>query len=219
MLPPPMSSPNPFSIVVEFATAKPAVAGLLVAADHARFQAGDAADVGEQLAAVAGVADGARRERNHVLDARGLAERRKTAAVWSARSTRSGRSTPFSSSPAPIRTASRISSTRLHQGVPGSYPNTTRRQEFDPMSITASLCTGGIMHVSVKFGDAAADAVCDERHRTGICSPNNGSEARQPPRSRGHRGPGNRDRRHSGDPVCRRRAVERQQRRPARSSR
>ena len=43
-----------------------------------------------------------------------------TAAVCSARSIRSGRSTRSSPIPAPIRTASRISSTRLHQGVSGS---------------------------------------------------------------------------------------------------
>jgi hypothetical protein len=43
-----------------------------------------------------------------------------TAAVWSASSTRSGCSAPVSPTPAAMRTASRISSTRLHQGVSGS---------------------------------------------------------------------------------------------------
>src|SRR4051794_1220525 len=42
-----------------------------------------------------------------------------------------------------MRTASRISSTRLHHGVPGSYPNTTSRHEFEPMSMTATRSTGG----------------------------------------------------------------------------
>ena len=43
--------------------------------------------------------------------------------------------------PALTRVASRISSARLHQ-LPGSYWNTTSRNEFDPMSMTARRSIG-----------------------------------------------------------------------------
>jgi hypothetical protein len=36
-----------------------------------------------------------------------------------------------------MRTASKISSVRFHQ-APGTHENTTRRNEFDPRSMTAS---------------------------------------------------------------------------------
>ena len=142
-----------------------------------------------------------------------------TAAVWRARSTRSARSTPSSPIPAPIRTASRISSTRLHQGVSGMYPNTTRRQELDPMSMTATRSTGEMMHLSLNFGRARADAVRDERHRTGICRFHQRSQARQPPRSCGDCGPRNRACRLRRDPVCRRCAFGRCRRDPRRARR
>ena len=60
-----------------------------------------------------------------------------TAAVWIARSIGSGLSTPSSPIPALTRVASRISSARLHQ-LPGSYWKTTSRNEFEPMSMTAT---------------------------------------------------------------------------------
>ena len=38
------------------------------------------------------------------------------------------------------------------------------------MSMTATRSTRGMMHTSLNFGGAHADGVCDERHRTGLCS-------------------------------------------------
>src|SRR3954452_9608130 len=59
--------------------------------------------------------------------------------VSSARSIGSAPSSPAASSPAPTRTGSWISSVRLHQPWPPCSPHekTTRRNEFDPRSMTA----------------------------------------------------------------------------------
>ena len=67
-----------------------------------------------------------------------------TMAVWTARFIGLGCSAPDSPIPALTRVGSRISSIRLHQPV-GSYSNTTRRNELEPMSMTAMRCIGGPM--------------------------------------------------------------------------
>src|SRR3954449_10099617 len=68
-----------------------------------------------------------------------------TCAVCSARSNGSAWIRPVASIPSLTRTASRISSTCC-QNCPGSYPYTTSRQEFEPMSITAMCSIPGMMH-------------------------------------------------------------------------
>src|SRR3954471_18077250 len=68
-----------------------------------------------------------------------------TCAVCSARSNGSSWIRPVASIPSLTRTASRISSTCC-QNCPGSYPYTTSRQEFEPMSITAMCSIPGMMH-------------------------------------------------------------------------
>src|SRR3954454_20864820 len=59
--------------------------------------------------------------------------------VSSARSIGSGASSPAASSPAPTRTGSWMSSVRRHHACPPCSPHekTTRRNEFDPRSMTA----------------------------------------------------------------------------------
>ena len=69
-----------------------------------------------------------------------------TAAVCTARSIGLLLSTPSSPIPALTRVASRISSASVHQ-LSGSYWNTTRRNEFEPMSITAMRSTARMMDV------------------------------------------------------------------------
>ncbi len=61
-----------------------------------------------------------------------------SSSVSSARSIGSGCRSPDASSPSPTRTGSWISSVRRHH-APSTQLNTTRRNEFDPRSITASL--------------------------------------------------------------------------------
>ena len=125
MLPPPMSRPKPSSIVVEFAIASQpqrASSSPLITRARRPVLRSISASSSSPLAA-SRIALVARASICRTPVARQKAE--NTAAVWSASSTRSGRRTrsPFAEAvpiPAPIRTASRISSTRLHHGVPGS---------------------------------------------------------------------------------------------------
>ena len=100
---------------------EPAVAGLLAAADHARVEPGPLADGGEQVLAVGRVADRAGGDCLDGVDAGRAAEgaRRPRRCAGRGRCARdAGRARRPSRRP--TRTASRISSTRLHQGVSGS---------------------------------------------------------------------------------------------------
>ena len=63
----------------------------------------------------------------------------------------------------------------------------------------------GMMHRNPKFPGRACRWWSCERHRTGIRCPSHGSQARQPPRPGGDRGPADRRRRRAGRAVRRRR--------------
>ena len=174
---------------------EPAVARLLGPADHARLEPGGALDLGRAARRRWRVADRAGRHGLHLVHPGGPAERREHGggverAVHALGPDRLPRR-PFRRRRGPARGSRRPGSTTA---CPGSYPNTTRRHEFEPMSITATRSTGGMMHRTSISGAVHADAVRDERHRTGICRANHRSEARQPPRPGGPCGPWNRGR-------------------------
>src|SRR3954451_725482 len=77
----------------------------------------------------------------------------KTSATARPRCIRSSLSSPVSSSPAPIRTASWISSVRFHHA--SSAPKTTSRNELDPRSATAVRCTAAQRYPTRQSGPHA----------------------------------------------------------------
>ena len=137
-----------------------AVARLLLAARAPRRRAPRARAPLEELVAVARVADRRRRDRPRRRRSRWRGRSARTARASRARAPSApGCSSPVASRPSPTRTASWISSVRFHHES-SVQVKTTRRNEFDPRSMTASRSSHSLSLLDQL--DAIAVRIADE---------------------------------------------------------